>query len=138
MPTDLPRPLCGVGVAVVDREKILLVQRGRPPGEGLWAVPGGKVELGETMQETARREVWEETGLEVEVGEVVWAGDSIGPGDPPEWHFCLVDFLGTVRGGELAHADDAAAVRWVDLDDAGSLPLTPTMPPLLEVLRHRR
>lgn len=128
------RPVCGVGVAVVEDGAILLVLRGRPPGEGLWAVPGGKVELGETMVEAARREVREETGLEVEIGEVIWAGDSIGPGRPPEWHYCLVDFTASVTGGDLVAGDDAAALRWVRFDEALLLPLTPTMPALLEKL----
>lgn len=110
------------------------MKRGRPPGEGLWAVPGGKVRLGESMRETARREGREETGLDLEIGTVVWVGDSVGPGDPPEWHFCLVDFLGVVVSGELKAGDDAAAARWVPLGEARSLPLTPTMPSLLEAL----
>ena len=133
MPTEA-RPICGVGAVVIEMGRILVVQRGRPPDQGLWAVPGGKVRLGESMRETARREALEETGLILKIGAMVWAGDSIGPGDPPEWHFCLVDFLGTVAGGELRAADDAAAVRWVPLSEAGSLPLTPTMPSLLEAL----
>jgi 8-oxo-dGTP diphosphatase len=134
MPTEDRRPVCGVGVVVIDTGRILLVQRGRPPGEGLWAVPGGKVKLGESMRETARREALEETGLDLEIGAVVWAGDSIGPGEPPEWHFCLTDFLGAVVGGELRAGDDAVAVRWVPLTEVRSLPLTPTMHSLLEAL----
>jgi 8-oxo-dGTP diphosphatase len=134
MPTEGRQPVCGVGVVVVDGGRILLVQRGRPPGEGLWAVPGGKVRLGESMRETARREGREETGLDLEIGAVVWVGDGIGPGDPPDWHFCLVDFLGTVVGGELSAGDDASAVRWVPFSETGSLPVTPTMPALLAAL----
>jgi len=128
------RPICGVGVVVVDNARILLVQRGRPPGEGLWAVPGGKVLFGEPMRGAARREAREETGLDLEIGSVVWAGDSIGPGYPPEWHFCLVDFRGRVIGGELMAGDDARRVRWVALSEVRSLPLTPTMPSLLAAL----
>lgn len=117
--------------------RVLLVQRKRHPGAGLWAVPGGKVELGETLAATARREMSEETGLEVEVGEVVWVGESVGPGTPPEWHFVLIDFLATVIGGELEPGDDAAAAGWFTYDEATALPLTPTMPPLLEALVER-
>ncbi len=130
-----PAPVPGVGVAVVDDDRILLVRRGRDPGKGLWAVPGGKVRLGETLREAARREVLEETGLDVDVGQVIWAGESIGPGSPPEWHYTLIDFVGRVKGGRLAAGDDAAEVRWVPVSDAGRLPLTPTMYELVEALR---
>lgn len=120
---------------MVDNGRILLVKRGRPPGEGLWAVPGGKVRLGETMTGALRREVLEETGLRIQPGRVVWAGDSIGPGDPPSWHFCLVDFLCDVEGGSLLAGDDAAEVAWVPLESASEYPLTPTMFELLDILR---
>jgi ADP-ribose pyrophosphatase YjhB (NUDIX family) len=124
-------------VAVVEAHRLLLVRRARPPGEGLWAVPGGKVEYGESMIDAARREVREETGLEVEIGEVVWAGDSLGPGHPPQWHYCLVDFMGRVTGGELRASDDAALVGWFTLEEAAQLPLTSTMPALLSELQPR-
>ncbi|HEX2155181.1 MAG TPA: NUDIX hydrolase [Acidimicrobiia bacterium] len=130
------RPIPGVGVAVVDDRRILLVQRGREPGKGLWAVPGGKVDVGETLVDAARREVMEETGMEVEVGDVLWAGESIGPGDPPGWHYVLVDFFATRLAGEPVAADDAAALGWFTLDEALQLPLTPTMPALLHTLQE--
>ena len=130
-------PVCGVGAVLIEDGKILLIQRGRPPGEGLWAVPGGKVHLGETMADAVQREVFEETGLQIRPGPVVWAGDSIGPGAPPAWHYCLVDFLCEVESGDLQAADDAAAVAWVPLNDARDYPLTPTMFDLLGVLKAR-
>lgn len=131
----IERPVCGVGGVLIEHERILLVQRGRPPGEGLWAVPGGKVRFGETMLGAVRREVLEETGLQIRPGRVIWAGDSIGPGEPPAWHFCLVDFLCEVEGGNLLAGDDAAATAWVSLDKAAELPLTPTMFDLLAILK---
>jgi 8-oxo-dGTP diphosphatase len=134
IPAGSDRPVPGVGVAVISGERILLVRRGREPAAGMWAVPGGKLELGETWREAARREVWEETGVEVEVGEVVWAGDSIGPGDPPAWHYALVDFVGTAVAGEAVAGDDAADVGWFHLEEARRLPLTGTMPELLDAL----
>ena len=133
-PPTPSRPIPGVGVAVVGEGQVLLVRRGRPPAEGQWAVPGGKVDVGETLREAARREVLEETGLHVDVGDVIWAGESIGPGEPPEWHYVLVDFLGRVAAGEAVAGDDADEVGWFGLDQAHSLPLTATMPELLDVL----
>lgn len=130
------RPVPGVGVAVVSDGRLLLVKRGREPGKGLWAVPGGKVELGETLTEAGRREVREETGLDVEVGEVVWAGESIGPGPTPAWHYVLVDFLGRPAGGDLSPQDDAAEVGWFTAQEARGLPLTPTMPALIDRLER--
>ena len=128
-------PICGVGGVVVEDGRLLLVQRGRPPGEGLWAVPGGKVLFGETMTHAVQREVLEETGLRVRADRVIWAGDSIGPGEPPAWHFCLVDFACVLEDGALLAADDAAATAWVPLGDVRDYPLTPTMFDLLDVLK---
>ena len=128
------RPVPGVGVAVVANGRVLLVKRGREPGRGLWAVPGGKVELGETLTEAGKREVREETGLDVELGEVIWAGESIGPGSTPAWHYVLVDFLGRPAGGELSPRDDADDVGWFTAEEARALPLTTTMPSLIDRL----
>ena len=128
-------PIPGVGVVIVDsRGRLLIVQRGDGVGKGRWAVPGGKVRWGETWREAARREAREETGLEVKVGQVIWTGESVGPGEPPAWHFSLVDFLCEVVGGELRAGDDAADVRWVPIKEVRDYPLVPTMFSLLEVL----
>lgn len=124
-------PLVGVGVAVLRDGQILLVRRGREPGKGLWAVPGGKVNWGEPMRAAARREVLEETGLEVEVGDVVWTGEHI----TDEYHVVLFDFAGTVVEGDLQAGDDADEVRWVDLSEAMEYPLTGTMYELVDTLR---
>jgi 8-oxo-dGTP diphosphatase len=126
------RPIVGVGVVLVENDAILLVKRGRDPRKGLWAVPGGKVRVGEPLRDAARREVLEETGLVVEVGEVVWVGEHIDS----EYHIVLIDFLGAVSGGELAAADDADEVRWVPVGEAGDYPLTETMYDLVDTLRH--
>jgi 8-oxo-dGTP diphosphatase len=129
-------PIPGVGAVIVDRDALLLVQRGRGPGRGLWAVPGGKVRFGETQRQAVIREVREETGLEIEPGEVVWVGDSFGPGDPPAWHFTLVDFAARVVGGDATAGDDATAVEWVPLDEVLDRPVTPTMVDLVELLMN--
>lgn len=86
------------------------------------------------MQEAVVRETREETGLEVTVGEPVWIGDIVDEAVPPGYHYTVVDFLATAVGGELRSGDDAAEVRWVDIDDARALPLTPTMHQLLDRL----
>lgn len=112
-----------------------MVRRGEGAGVGLWAVPGGKVEWGETWREAARREAREETGLDVETGPVAWVGEAMGPGDPPAWHFALVDFWAEVVGGTLRAGDDATDIRWVPLEEVPDYPVVPTMASLLEVLR---
>jgi len=128
------RPIPGVGVVIVREGELLLIRRGHGANKGLWAVPGGKVEFGETREAAAVREAREETGLEIALGDVVWLGDAIGPGDPPPWHFTLVDFAASVIGGTLRAGDDAAEIEWVPLEEVLKRPVTPTMVELMDVL----
>lgn len=115
---------------MVDGDEILLVRRAHDPGKGLWAVPGGKIEFGESVAEAATREVKEETGLLVELDEIIWVGESMAA----DHHIVLIDFLGRAVGGSLQAADDAAETIWVRIEDAYDMDLTPTMYELLDVL----
>jgi len=127
-------PVLGVGVVIVDEGRMLVVERDRPPLAGSWALPGGKVRYGELLTDAAVREIREETGLEIELGEVVWVGEALGEGSPPEHHMVLIDFVGKVVGGELEAGDDARAAAFVPLEKLRCLPLTPTMYDVLDLL----
>lgn len=133
---DETHPIPSVGAVIIDDGRILLVRRDRGAYAGSWAVPAGRQRLGETMDAALRREVREETGLVVEVGDPVWIGDIIDPSDPPAFHYAVVDFAAFVVGGELEAGDDAAEVRWVDLAEVQDLPLTPTMVEMLGELGY--
>lgn len=113
------RPIVGVGAVIVHQGKVLLARRGAPPLQGEWSLPGGVVELGETLRAAAEREALEETGLIVEAGEVLEVFDRIIPGDDnrPQYHYVLVDFLCRVSGGELRAGGDAAEVAWASAEE---------------------
>ncbi len=124
-------PVAAVGAVIVVDGEILLVQRAVEPGAGLWAVPGGRVDFGETWREAAQREVAEETGLEVRVGAVAWAGEILGA----EHHYAIVDFHAEVVGGTLRAGSDARRARWIPIDEALDLPMPSTMYALLRDLQ---
>ncbi|GAA2722653.1 NUDIX domain-containing protein [Actinocorallia aurantiaca] len=105
-----------MGAVVVRREELLMVLRGRPPGAGLWSVPGGRVEPGESDVEALVRELREETGLAVAVGDLLGSVEVSG--------FDVHDYLCTVTGGRLEPGDDAADARWVPLAEVAGLPVT--------------
>ena len=112
------RPVVGIGIVVFRADQVLLIRRGKPPREGGWSLPGGAQELGETVYEAGRREVREETGVEVDIIDVVAVVDSItrdGKG-AVEYHYTLVDVLAEWRAGEARPGSDAAEVVWADPD----------------------
>ena len=124
------RPWAGVGAAVLDGDKVLLVRRGREPQKGLWSIPGGALKLGETLEEGARREVREEAGLEVSLVARVDVVDRIvrDSAGRVEYHYVLVGFLCRPEGGELQPADDAVEARWVRFEALAEFAMTPGTP----------
>jgi len=120
------RPILGVGAVILDGDRVLLVRRGREPLRGLWSIPGGAVEVGETREEALAREVAEETGLEVEIGPMVAVLDRIRRDDVGriEYHYVLVDYACRPAGGALCAATDVDRVEWVRLPDLDRFDLT--------------
>jgi 8-oxo-dGTP diphosphatase len=113
-----PRPVIGVGAVILDGHRVLLIKRAHEPLKGQWSLPGGGVELGETLESAVAREVREETGLDVEVGPIIDVLDRIvkDADGGVEHHFVLVDFVCRQSGGEVCSASDADAAEWVPLD----------------------
>jgi mutator protein MutT len=116
MQREFPQaPLVGVGAVIVQDGQVLLVQRGRDPMRGHWTLPGGVLEVGESLAEGVAREVREETGLEVEVLELVELLDRIHrESGRVRFHYVIADYLCRVTDGKLQAASDADAVRWVE------------------------
>jgi 8-oxo-dGTP diphosphatase len=117
------RPWVGVGVVVWRGEEVLLVRRGRPPRQGQWGIPGGAQELGETLFETAAREVLEETGLVIKPTGIVTAVDGIVRDELErvQYHYTLIEVTADWVAGEASAQSDVDAVRWVPADDAAAL-----------------
>lgn len=110
-------PVVGVGAVIVRDDTVLIVQRAREPLQGVWTLPGGRVEWGESLTAALRREIREETGLEVQVGPVVEVFDRIECRDGhTSLHYVVIDYLCTHVSGTAEAADDAAAVAWVRED----------------------
>lgn len=126
MKRDYPdRPIIGVGAVIVSQGRALLVRRATQPLKGEWSVPGGVLELGEKLHDGARREVLEETGLQVEPGPVLEVFDSIFKDQQgrTQYHYVLIDYLCRVIGGEACAGSDVSAVKWVREDELAALEL---------------
>ena len=113
------RPVVGVGAVVVEGNRALLIRRGNEPLKGEWSIPGGAVELGETLEVAIAREVLEETGLVVDVGPMIDVFDRIrfDPEGRTLYHYVLVDFVCRPVGGALVCASDAVEAAWASLMD---------------------
>lgn len=113
---------CVGGIVQDGAGRLLLVKRARPPGEGLWSIPGGRVEPGEDDPAALVRELKEETGLDVVVGALAGTVERPGPGGVT---YEIHDYAATVAGGTLRAGDDAADARWIAPDALGDLPVVP-------------
>ena len=136
MPREYPEfPIPSVGVLVVHEGRALLVQRGQEPSLGRWTIPGGVIEVGETIREAGRRELREECGIEVEVGEPLETFEVVRRDEDGRvrFHYIIFDLLGTYRGGELTHADDVSDARWFSLAD---LPHFDVLPDVARLVRQ--
>jgi len=131
-------PVLGVGALVVrgsgENLEVLLVRRRYPPFQGMWSIPGGHVEPGESLLEAARRELREETGIEAEPKGVIHVHELVAEGHNGLTHYVLVDVLMEYSGGEPRAASDAAEARFVPYREALGLELTPSARQFLEKL----
>ena len=113
------RPVVGVGAVIIDRYRILLEKRKNEPSKGKWSVPGGLVELGESVEEAVVREVQEETGLVVDKPRLVDVVNYVSLGEKGAviYHYVILDYLVAVRSGKVKAASDADALRWVPFNE---------------------
>jgi 8-oxo-dGTP diphosphatase len=122
------QPIIGVGAVIIEDGKILLEKRKNEPGKGKWSIPGGLVELGESIEQTVIREVKEETGLDVGKPEHIDVVDNVVRDENGEvkYHFVIIDYLAKLKGGMLKAASDAEELEWVSLSGVEKHDLTKT------------
>ena len=127
------QPQVAVGAIVFKDDKVLLVLRANPPAKEQWAIPGGRVELGETLQKAAEREIKEETGIIIRAGEPVLTFDVIDRDDAERvrFHYVIVDLAADYISGEPQPGDDALDARWISPEKLNTLPVSPTTLKLL-------
>jgi 8-oxo-dGTP diphosphatase len=118
-------PLIGVGAVIVENNRALLIRRGQPPLLGEWSLPGGVLECGETLRDAAIREAREETGLVVEVGEMLGVYERVIRSEDARvrYHYVLIDFLCRAVAGELKAGSDAAEAGWFTREELPALKL---------------
>ncbi|HTX40088.1 MAG TPA: NUDIX hydrolase [Bryobacteraceae bacterium] len=135
------RPLVGVGAILLDGDRILMAQRGKQPLKGWWSLPGGALETGESLADAVRREVREETGLEIEPLGVLEIFERImrDAEGIPEYHYVLIDYVCRITGGQLAAGDDVCQVEWVRRRDLPKRQITEgTLGVIEKAFRQRR
>lgn len=120
------QPRVAVGVVVVMDSRVLLVKRGREPSKGLWSVPGGLIELGEKLEDAARREVREETGIDVQIDKLLGVANNIVRDDDGKtrFHYVLIDYLAHPLTTSVRAQSDASDAKWVHFKDLSTYSLT--------------
>ena len=128
------RPFAGVGLVVIREGRLLMVKRGKEPNKGKWSIPGGGIELGETIFEAAARETREECSVQVEIMRVLDAADNIVRDENGRirYHYAIIDLLGRYISGEPKAQSDAAECRWVALKEIERLDITPILHVMLK------
>lgn len=118
-------PLVGIGAIIADKGRVVLVKRGHAPLLGQWSIPGGLLEVGETLRQCAEREAFEETGLVVRATELLGVFERMVPDDEKRihYHYVLIDFLCETVSGELKASGDADDAHWFSLEELGGLAL---------------
>ena len=120
---------------ILGDESILLVKRAAEPGAGKWSIPGGSVEIGESLEVALKREVMEETGLDIEVGDLVGVSDLIVSRDERvQWHYVLINYYASIASGKPSAGSDLSECRWVELSELRNYDVTNTLIRQLERL----
>lgn len=128
-------PRVAVGAVIIEDKKVLLVKRSNPPAQGLWAIPGGKILPGETLQDALKREILEETGLQIIADDVVHVFDVIERENGKiVFHYVIIDFACRILSGKPAAGDDALEVRWFCAKDLEKVNVSSKT---LELLTHK-
>ena len=119
------QPLIGVGALIIKDRRVVLIKRGKPPLLGEWSIPGGMLELGETLRQGAEREAFEETGFTVRATELLGVFERIVPDTEQRtsYHYVLIDFLCEIISGDLCAGHDACDAKWFTPEEIATLPL---------------